>query len=123
MGKNTGKETESVRLCYFGYAGKISLSREQTPEWYLSKALNEGREQAMCYVGKRVPFQTVPPASVEAKARGKEAPWLQHREPNEEGRWEQWSGTRLWQGFQILFLIGQVGKCKTPLWFMVTVIQ
>lgn len=81
MEKNTGKETENVRLCYFGYSGKTSLSREQTPEWYLSKDLNEGRGQAMCYVGKRVPLQTVPPASVEAKASGKEAPWLQHREP------------------------------------------
>lgn len=39
MGKNTGKEIESGRLCYLGCSRKTSLSREQTPEWYLSKVL------------------------------------------------------------------------------------
>lgn len=50
---------------------------------------NEGREQAMCYCGKRVPFQKEPPASAEAKTRGKEAPGAAAQEAYEEGRWEQ----------------------------------
>lgn len=106
-----------------GCSRKTSLSREQTPEWYLSKVLMKGGSKPCGMCGERVPFQKEPPASAEAKARGKEAPGAAAQEAYQEGRWEQLLETRLWQGFQILFSTPQVGKGKTPLGFMVIVIQ